>query len=439
VLAGLIRDVKAFDPLQYEGRVTGVEGVRLEVSGPGVALRLGGMVRIGPAAGEPARGEIVGFSGHRALVMPYDAVEDLHPGTPVRFEAGSLGIRPGPGWLGRVVDAFGEPVDAAGPVPQGPRVRTVRANPPSAHGRARVAGRIELGVKVLDLFTPCARGQRLGLFAGSGVGKSTLLSMLTTGAKADVIVVGLIGERGREAREFIEDALGPEGLARAVIVVSTSDEPAPRRRRAAWTAMAVAEHFRDEGLNVLCLLDSVTRFALAQREIGLAAGEPPAARGYTPSVFAELPKLLERAGPGKQGSGSITGLFTVLIDGDDHNDPVADAVRGILDGHVVMERKIAEAGRWPAVDVLKSVSRLAGQLWTKPQAQLVQRARRLLSLYEEMADLIRLGAYVQGADAEVDAALRLKPQIEALLRQSPGDPGASADAWAALERVLGAA
>jgi flagellum-specific ATP synthase len=439
MLASLIRDVKIYDPRLFEGRVRAVEGVRIEADGPPEALRLGGEVRLGNTEGP--RAEVVGFANGRAVLLCCDPAEDLHPGARVIFSGQPGRIRPCEGWLGRVLDAFGDPVDEAGPLPQGTSWRLIRASPPSAHSRARVGGKLELGVRVLDLFTPCAVGQRLGLFAGSGVGKSTLLSMLAEGAKADVIVIGLIGERGREAREFIEDALGAEGLKRSVLVVATSDEPAPKRRRAAWTTLAIAEHFRDQGKSVLCLLDSVTRFALAQREIGLAAGEPPAARGYTPSVFAELPKLLERAGPGKQGSGAITGLFTVLVDGDDHNEPVADAVRGILDGHVVMDRRIAEAGRWPAIDVLKSVSRLSGQLWSKREAGLVRRARRLLALHGDMADLIRLGAYIEGSDAEVDLAMKVKPKLEDLLRQSPnlskGKEPAAATAWAKLAEIVG--
>lgn len=441
MLASLIRDVKLYDPRLFEGRVRAVEGVRIEADGPLDALRLGGEARIGRPDGP--RAEVVGFANGRAVLLGCDPVEDLHPGARVIFSGQPGRIRPCAAWLGRVLDAYGEPVDEAGALPQGPRWHPVRASPPPAHGRARVGGKLELGVRALDLFTPCAVGQRLGLFAGSGVGKSTLLSMLAEGAKADVIVIGLIGERGREAREFIEDALGPEGLRRAVLVVATSDEPAPKRRRAAWTTLAIAESFRDEGKSVLCLLDSVTRFALAQREIGLAAGEPPAARGYTPSVFSELPKLLERAGPGRQGSGAITGLFTVLVDGDDHNEPVADAVRGILDGHVVMDRRIAEAGRWPAIDVLKSVSRLSGQLWSAREAGMIRKAKRLLALHADMTDLIRLGAYTAGSDAEVDEAIRVKPLLEDLLRQSPSTAAAASRAqgagavWAALGAIVG--
>src|SRR5690606_36057714 len=301
--------------------------------------------------------------------------------------------------------------------------------------------KMALGVKAIDVFAPCARGQRLGVFAGSGVGKSTIMSMLARGADAEVIVIGLIGERGREVREFVEDTLGPEGLTRAGIVTATSDEAAPRRRRAAWLTLAVAEHFRDEGRQVVCFLDSVTRFAMAQREIGLAAGEPPTTRGYTPSVFAELPKLLERAGPGisvapGEAQGHITGLFTVLVDGDDHNEPVADAVRAILDGHITLSRHIAERGRFPAVDVLKSISRLQTQLQGPREKEIARKARKMISLYSNMEELVRIGAYVKGADAEVDEAVRLWPQIEAFLQQDVHEVTTPDDAMAMLEALL---
>ncbi|MBI1188506.1 MAG: FliI/YscN family ATPase, partial [Alphaproteobacteria bacterium] len=279
------------------------------------------------------------------------------------------------------------------------------------------------------------------VFAGSGVGKSVLLSMLARNAAADVIVIGLIGERGREVREFIDDTLGAEGLARSVVVVATSDEPAARRRLAPKTACAIAEHFRDQGLDVLLLLDSVTRFALAQREIGLAAGEPPTTRGYTPSVFAELPKLLERAGPGVEGvakTGSITGLFTVLVDGDDHNEPIADAVRGILDGHIVMERSIAERGRYPAINILKSLSRLMPMCHADDENALVARARALMSVYAEMEELIRIGAYKEGADAEIDEAIRRRAALEDVLKQGRDQRSDFAESFAMLRQALDA-
>jgi flagellum-specific ATP synthase len=439
MLASAIRDLKALEPRRHEGRVTGLEGLRIEVSGPASALKLGASVRFANENGP--RGELVGFEGDRAILLACDPLEGIGPGAPVFFTSGLDTVRPSEAWLGRVIDAFSEPLDGKGALQPGWKPRQVRAIAPNAQARARVDQRIALGVKAVDVFAPCARGQRLGVFAGSGVGKSTIMSMLARGADADVIVIGLIGERGREVREFVEDTLGPEGLQKSVIVTATSDEAAPRRRRAAWLTLAVAEHFRDEGKQVVCFLDSVTRFAMAQREIGLAAGEPPTTRGYTPSVFAELPKLLERAGPGLtvadgENQGHITGLFTVLVDGDDHNEPVADAVRAILDGHITLSRHIAERGRFPAVDVLKSISRLQTLLQTQREKEISTKARKLIALYSNMEELVRIGAYAKGADAEVDEAVRLWPQIEAFLQQDVHEVTTPEAALTTLEAIL---
>jgi flagellum-specific ATP synthase len=439
MLSAAIRDIKALEPRRFVGRVTALEGLRIEAAGPAEAMRLGSLVRFGDEEGP--RGELVGFEGDRAIFLACDPLDGLRPGAPVVFGQGGDSVRPCDGWLGRVIDAFGDPVDGLGPLRRGVLPRPLRSIAPNAQARARVDERMALGVRAIDVFAPCARGQRLGIFAGSGVGKSTLISMLARKAEADVIVIGLIGERGREVGEFVEDTLGEEGLRRAVIVAATSDEAAPRRRRAAWLALAVAEHFRDEGKQVICVLDSVTRFAMAQREIGLAAGEPPTTRGYTPSVFAELPKLLERAGPGlkvgtDEAQGHITGLFTVLVDGDDHNEPVSDAVRGILDGHITLTRQIAERGRYPAIDVLKSISRLTGLLYTPAEKSLATRARRMMSLYSNMEELVRIGAYAKGADAEVDEAVRQWPKLEAFLTQEVGEATPPAEAFARLEKLL---
>jgi len=300
-----------------------------------------------------------------------------------------------------------------------------------------VGGKLDLGVRALNTFATLCLGQRMGIFAGSGVGKSTLMSMIARHTNADAIVIGLIGERGRELKEFIEDDLGEEGLARSVVVAATSDEPALVRRQAAYTAMTVAEQLRDQGLHVLLMMDSVTRFAMAQREIGLSAGEPPASKGYTPTVFAELPKLLERAGPGREGErGSITGLFTVLVEGDDHNEPVADAVRGILDGHIVLDRAIAERGRFPAINVLKSVSRTMPGCNSPAERELIRNARIPMATYEDMAELIRLGAYKMGTNAEVDRAVSLYPKLEAFLGQSKDDRTPLETGYAQLGAIL---
>ncbi len=368
--------------------------------------------------------------------MAFAPLEGIGPGTPAEL-APPPGLAVSPGWLGRVVNPLGAPLDGLGPLPPGATPVPPQAAPPNAGTRARLGVRLNLGVRALDAFATCRRGQRLGLFAASGVGKSTLLAMLARGAEADICVLALVGERGRELREFIEDDLGPEGMARSVVVCATSDSPPLMRREAAYAAMAVAETFAAQGRHVLLLMDSVTRFAMALREIGLSAGEPPATRGYTPGVFAELPRLLERAGPREAGNpGAITGLFTVLVEGDDHEEPVADAVRGILDGHVVLDRRIGEAGRYPAIDILRSLSRTVPGCLGPEEAALMRRARAILSLQAEMAELVRLGAYRPGSDAQVDEALRLAPRIEAFLAQRKDERGTVESAFAALAEAL---
>jgi flagellum-specific ATP synthase len=435
LLARLAADIEALDPRRFEGRVTSLSGALIEVSGPMDALALGARATI--LGARATRGEIVGFRGDHALIAPYDPIEAIRPGMRVALEGGAPAVRPSRAWLGRVIDCFGQPVDGQGPLAQGLRPHLVRAPPVSAHERARVGARLDVGVRALNLFSAICRGQRMGVFSGSGVGKSVLMSMLARGAAADVIVIGMVGERGRELKEFIEDTLGEQGRRRSVVVVATSDESAARRRLAPHMACAVAEHFRDEGLDVLLLIDSVTRFAMAQREIGLSVGEPPTTKGYTPSVFAELPKLLERAGPGREGErGSITALFTVLVDGDDHNEPITDAVRGILDGHIVMERAIAERGRYPAINVLKSISRLMPMCHSTEENALIARAKSALALYGEMEELIRIGAYKPGADAAVDEAVRVRPALEALLAQERDERSTIADGFAMLAEAL---
>jgi flagellum-specific ATP synthase len=437
----LIDEIKRLDARRYEGRVAAVNGLLIEADGPAQALTLGARARVETARG-PRDCEVVGFRDGRALLMPFAEMTGVRAGAFIEISSRPVAVRPSRAWLGRVIDAFGEPIDGGPPLEQGIYARPVRAAPPPAHTRSRVGGRLDLGVRALNVFAPICLGQRMGLFSGSGVGKSVLLGMLARNADADVIVIGLIGERGREVREFVEDVLGPDGLARAVVVVATSDEAALKRRQAAHMTLAVAEHFRDEGLDVLCLIDSITRVALAQREIGLAAGEPPATRGFTPSVFAELPRILERAGPGvptaERAPGSITGLFTVLVEGGDHDEPIADAVRGILDGHIVMERAIAERGRFPAINVLRSVSRtLPGCASVEENAQ-IAKARRLIASYEDMEELIRLGAYAKGSNADVDEAIRVRPGIEAFLAQVQSETSSIEDSFAKLVKAIGA-
>jgi flagellum-specific ATP synthase len=419
------------------GQVSGITGLLVEADGLAEALGIGDRCRLIGRDGERTMAEVVGFRAGRSLLMPYGPVAGIGLGSRVEASGDDDAIYPSDAWLGRVVDGLGMAADGEGGLCEGSTRYPLRNAPPGAHGRKRMQGKLDLGVRAFDAFLTCCRGQRLGVFAGSGVGKSTLLSMLARQAQADVVVIGLIGERGREAREFIEDSLGEEGLRGSVVVVATSDQSPPLRRHAAYTTLAVAEYFRDRGAQVLCMMDSVTRFAMAQREIGLAAGEPPTSKGYPPSVFAELPRLLERAGPGTATNGDITGLFTVLVDGDDHNEPIADAVRGTLDGHVVLDRAIAERGRYPAINILKSVSRALPGCNTAEENALIGRARRLLAVYENMAELIRLGAYRSGSDPEVDEAVRLQPRLEAFLAQGRSERSTLADAYRQLAEALG--
>ena len=443
-MRNLIAAVERLDPLVVSGRVAAVNGLLIEARGGLTRLPVGARAEIERRGLPPLPAEVVGFRETRALLMPFGPVEGVAPGAEIRIRPEGANVRPTAAWLGRIVNAFGEPIDGKGPLPQGPAAYPLRAPPPPAHARGRVGERLETGVRTLDVFTTICRGQRMGVFAGSGVGKSVLLSMLARGAACDAVVVGLIGERGREVREFVEETLGPAGLARAIVVVATSDEPALTRRQAAFMTLALSEFLRDQDMEVLCLMDSVTRFAMAQREIGLAAGEPPTTKGYTPTCFTELPKLLERAGPGPvrpdgTTAGPITGLFTVLVDGDDHNEPIADAVRGILDGHLVMERGIAERGRFPAVNVLKSISRTLPACQTPDERVVATDARRALAAFSNMEELIRIGAYRAGSDPQVDRAIALEPSLEAFLAQQKDESTPMDDAFAALRSILASA
>ncbi|TCZ61248.1 FliI/YscN family ATPase [Roseicella aquatilis] len=422
--------------LALHGRVVSAGSVSFTIEGLAPWTRLGTRLLLEGAAGEALPGEVVALRDGLATALAFAPLEGIGIGAAAHLAPPAM-LAVEESWLGRVLDPLGRPLDGHGPLRPGPLPRSLRTPPPAAGTRARLGPRLDLGVRALDAFATCRRGQRLGLFAASGVGKSTLMAMLAAGAACDVVVLGLVGERGRELREFLEDDLGPEGLARAVTVCATSDSPALMRREAAYAAMTVAEHFAAAGAQVLLLMDSVTRFAMALREIGLAAGEPPATRGYTPGVFAELPRLLERAGPREEGNaGSITGLFTVLVEGDDHDEPVADAVRGILDGHVVLDRKIGEAGRYPAIDVLRSLSRTVPGCLGPEERRLMLRARRILALQAEMSDLVRLGAYRAGTDPAVDEAIRLGPRIEAMLAQAKAERGTVDSAFAALAAAL---
>jgi len=435
-MKALAQEITALEPNQTYGRTVGVRGLMVEVAGPLHAMSVGARINI-ETADRAIPCEVVGFSGKHALLMPFAGLEGVRRGCRAVVTSAEAAVRPATGWLGRVVNALGEPIDGKGPLPLGPSPYPYRNPPPPAHARRRVGAPLDLGVRALNTFLTCCSGQRLGIFAGSGVGKSVLLSMLARNVAADISVVGLIGERGREVKEFLQDDLGETGLARSVVVVSTSDEPALMRRQAAYLTLTIAEWFRDAGKSVLVLMDSVTRFAVAQREIGLSAGEPPTSKGYTPTVFTELPRLLERAGPGAgPRAGTITGIFTVLVDGDDHNEPVADAVRGILDGHIVMERAIAERGRYPAINILKSISRTMPRAADPAFLPTIMEAKKVMATYADMEELIRLGAYRAGSSAEVDEAIRLHPALEAFLAQDKDEATALAEGYRRLQTVL---
>ena len=431
----LLTDLDRIQNTIIHGRVVAIQGMLVEISGVQGHMSVGDRCELLGRRGVVVPCEIVGFRDGCALGMPFSSLDGIGLGSRVELSDIQPVIYPNEAWLGRVVNGFGESADGKGPLSQGTAPYLIRNKPPPAHTRLRVGGKLDLGVRSVNTFLTCCRGQRMGIFSGSGVGKSILLSMLARFSSAEVIVFGLIGERGRELQEFIEDDLGQEGLSHSVVVAATSDESALLRRQSAYITMAVAEYFRDQGKDVLCLMDSVTRFAMAQREIGLSAGEPPASKGYTPTVFAELPKLLERAGPGVK-RGSITGLFTVLVEGDDDNEPVSDAVRGILDGHVVLDRAIAHRNRFPAVNILRSVSRTMPDCNTDEENMLVNRARNYLATYEDMAELIRIGAYRQGSDATIDEAIRYDPALDAFFAQGKLERTTLAEGYDQLRQIL---
>ena len=393
----------------HYGRVRQVHAGLIAVEGLNGRAAVGDRVSVTRDA-RPLTGEVVGLGPRHAHVLPEGPIEGLAVGADARLLPAPR-IAPSDAWIGRIVDPFGAPLDGR-PLPQGLEARAYRADPPPAAGRRRLGARLATGMAVFDTLLPLVAGQRIGLFAGSGVGKSTLLSQMARGVQADVVVIAMIGERGRELREFVERTMGPEGMARTVIVAATSDQSPLMRRRCAWAAMAVAEHFRDEGRHVLFLADSITRFAEAHREIALAAGEPASYRGFPPSVSNLIMALAERAGPGPEGAGDITAIFSVLVAGSDMEEPVADILRGTLDGHVVLDRTIAERGRFPAVDVVRSVSRSLPEAATDPQNALIAKARGALGAYAESELMIRAGLYAPGSDPRLDEAVKLWPQLE---------------------------
>jgi len=396
------------------GTVRKVTGLIIESEGPEVCI--GQVCSItSDRHQETSEAQVVGFLENKVLLMPLDSIHLIHPGCNVISQKNSNSVPFGNALLGRVIDGMGRPIDNKGPLMAGAR-DGFYSEPPSPLDRKLISESFSTGIKSIDTFTPLGKGQRVGIFSGSGVGKSVLLGMIGRGSESDVNVISLVGERGRELKEFIENDLGPEGMAKSIIVVSTSDQPAPMRIRASTLATAIAEGFRDQGSKVLLLMDSLTRFAMAQREIGLAAGEPPASRGYVPSVFSVLPRLLERTG--STDKGSITAIYTVLVEGDDMNEPVADAVRGFLDGHIVLDRQLANANHFPAVDVLKSVSRLDRAVCTKDEIAQISKARDLLSTYKQNEDLINVGAYVKNSNPKIDEAIAKYDMITSFLKQS---------------------
>lgn len=432
-LAATVEEALSEVPMvRIGGTICDVSPTQYRVVGLSRHVRLGDRVLF-EDAGCRVTGEVIRVDDDTAVVKPFDGKISVGVGSNA-YRIGRMGLKPHPDWIGRVINALGEPLDGRGPLPRGDQIMATDREPPAAMTRARIDKPLKTGIKVIDLFTPICEGQRIGIFAGSGVGKSTMLAMLARTEGFDVVVVALVGERGREVREFLEGPLA-SNRARSVVVVSTGDESPMMRRLAPQSAMSIAEYYRDLGKSVLLIIDSVTRYAHAARDVALAAGEPAVARGYAPSTFSELPRLLERAGPGLQGGGTITGVFSVLVDGDDHNDPVADSIRGTLDGHIVLDRAIADQGRFPAVNVLGSISRLADLVWTKDERELVRVLKALISRFEDTRDLRLMGGYHPGSDPELDQAVVLVPKIFDVLRQSPDNPPCR-DVFAELAKVM---
>jgi len=425
-----IDGVAAMNPVRWSGEVTEVIGLLVESRGPVAAV--GDFCEVRSSGGRRIRTQVIGFRNGRVLSMPLEEIDGLQLGDPVIARSEDARIPVGPGLLGRVLDGFGNPMDGGPPV-EAEDAYGLYTPPPNAMAREHITQPLVTGIRAIDGLLPIGLGQRIGIFGGSGVGKSTLLGSMSRHNSADVSVVALVGERNREVRGFLENELGPEGRARSVVVCATSEQPAPLRVRACFVALAVAEYFRDRGANVLLVMDSVTRLAMAQREIGLAAGEPPSQKGYTPSVFNLLPKILERAGNFQRGS--ITAFFTVLVEGDDFNEPIADAVRAILDGHIVLSRQLAAQGHYPAIDVLHSVSRLVSAVASPAQKQAGRKLRRALAEYRDAEDLIQLGAYVAGSNPALDASIRLRPELQDFLRQDHVEYAAFGETLARMDNL----
>ncbi|WP_096269889.1 flagellar protein export ATPase FliI [Paucisalibacillus globulus] len=433
-LSKYLTAIQDVDLYKRYGKVQRVVGIMIESIGP--AANIGEVCYIHPTLNrnkQPVLAEVVGFSNENIILMPYNEVAEIGPGCLVESTGKPLTVKVGRSLIGNVIDSLGRPLDGS-ELPKGLSNYLTEQSPPNPMARPTISEPIQVGVKAIDSMLTVGRGQRIGLFAGSGVGKSTLLGMIARNSKADINVIALIGERGREVREFIEKDLGEEGLKKSIVVVATSDQPALMRIKGAYTATAISEYFRDLGYNVNLMMDSVTRVAMAQREVGLATGEPPTTKGYTPSVFSILPKLLERTGTNKYGA--ITAFYTVLVDGDDMNEPIADTVRGILDGHFVMDRKLAEQGQYPAINILKSISRVMNQIVTTEHLDSAQQARALLAKYEDNKDLIQIGAYKRGTDHEIDKAILYQPKLQTFLKQSVLEKVTLEESVEHLNRVL---
>ncbi|AGI28925.1 flagellar protein export ATPase FliI [Bacillus subtilis] len=430
----LIDCIEMTDSYKRYGKVKRVIGLMIESKGPASSIGDVCLIYAKGQSGKVIKAEVVGFQEENILLMPYLEAASIAPGSIVEATGESLRVKVGAGLIGQVIDAFGEPLDGK-LLPKGLSPVSTEQSPPNPMKRPPIREKMGVGVRSIDSLLTVGKGQRIGIFAGSGVGKSTLMGMIAKQTEADLNVIALVGERGREVREFIEKDLGKEGLKRSIVVVATSDQPALMRLKAAYTATAIAEYFRDKGQNVMFMMDSVTRVAMAQREIGLAAGEPPTTKGYTPSVFAILPRLLERTGANEHGT--ITAFYTVLVDGDDMNEPIADTVRGILDGHIVLDRALANKGQFPAVNVLKSISRVMSNISTKQHMDAANKFRELLSTYQNSEDLINIGAYKRGSSREIDEAIQFYPQLIQFLKQETDESALLEESIAALTSLTG--